>query len=166
VTFQTNPQTQIEIELLAEALAGLAPEQILSFDEMTTLLGYPVKQASFWVLLAAREKVEKETGLRYGAVRGIGVRRLDAKSLPGIGMGARSRIGRLAKRHGKRLTGLRYNDIDHRLQARLDRERSLLGAIGVVASTPGNRIDKLTQTGPVAAEAIFDYLRPKAEVEP
>jgi len=156
--FTTNPQTQVDIEMLANALAALGPDDLLTYDGMTNLVGYDVR-ARPWAMLTARDRVEKETGLRFGTVRGEGYCKLTAADLPGIGMAARAKVRGLAKRAAARLTRLRYNDVDTRLQARLDAERSLLFAIGAVASTRGHHVAALTKTGPIVAEAVFDYVR-------
>jgi hypothetical protein len=161
--FQTNPKTQVEIEALMNALLALGPDDLLTYTAMNQLVGYPVRQTP-WAMLRARDRAEQETGLRFATVRGEGLVRLTADNLPGIGMAARSRIGRIAKRNGQRLTDLRgYNKIDRRLRARLDAERSLLGAIGEVASTKGDNMASRTKTGPIVAAEVFGYVSPPAK---
>lgn len=159
MTFATNPEMQIEVEKLTRALSELGPEQMLPYADMSRMLGYDIKDKP-WVLMRAKKRVEKDSGLRLSTVRGEGVKKLSAEGLPGIGMVARSRIGRIAKHNANRLSELRYNDIDSRLQARVDAERSLLGAIGAVASTKGDHVASITKTGPIVAAAVFDYVRP------
>jgi hypothetical protein len=157
--FATNPELQLEIEKLYEALNELAPDGLLSYETMSRLLGYSIKQKP-WVLMRAKKRFENNTGLRVGTVRGEGVRKLTAEAVPGLGAVARKRIGRIAKRGSEQLIDLRYNDIDSRVQARIDAERSLLGAISAVASTQGNHMAKETRTGPIVPAAVFDHLRP------
>jgi hypothetical protein len=159
VAFATNPELQIEMEKLSRALADLGPEEMLPYADMTRMLGYNIKEKP-WVLMRAKKRVEKDTGLRLATVRGEGVKKLSAENLAGIGMTARAKIGRVAKYNAARLSGLRYNDIDDRIQARVDAERSLLGAISAVASTKGDHVASITKTGPVVAAQVFDYLRP------
>jgi hypothetical protein len=160
--FTTNPQTQVDIEILTNALAALGPDQLLTYPEMSRLVGYDVRVRP-WPMLKARDLVERDSGQRFGTVRGEGFCKLTADQLPGIGMSARRRVGRIAKRASTRMTKLRYNDVDRRLQGRLDAERSLLGAIGAVASTKGDHVASITKTGPVVAEKVFDYIRRDSE---
>ena len=157
----TNPELQIEIEKVMTALTELGPDEILTYDELTHLLGYHPREKP-WVVLRAKQRVEKEQGVRFASVRGVGPKRLSTEALPGIGQFARQRIGRIAKKDANRLIDLRaYNDIDKKTQSRIDAERSLLGAISAVSSTQGQSVAPLTRTGPVVAARIFDHIRPE-----
>lgn len=158
--FPTNPELQIEIEKITEALMNLGPEQMLSYEEMNRMLGYDMKKTKPWVLMRAKQRIEKHQKLRLATVHGQGVKKLTAEQVPGIGAYARAHIGRVAKRTATRLTDLGYNDIDKKTQSRIDAERSLMGAISAVASTQGNHVASMTKTGPVVAAQIFDYVRP------
>jgi len=162
MTFATNPENEIEIETLAKALAELGPEGMLSYRQMSDLVGFDIQHNRRYILVRAREKVEEETGLRFETVIGEGVRPLGKEELRGMGMSARRRIGRISKRVVARLTNLKgYNDIDSRDQAGLDAERSLHGAIREIASTQNNHIASLTKRGPIVVAAVFDYIRPQ-----
>jgi hypothetical protein len=158
--FPTNPELQIEIEKITEALMDLGPDQILTYDEINRLLGYDMKKNKPWVLMKAKQRIEKLQGLRLATVRAIGVKKLPASQVPGIGAYARAHIGRVAKRTAHRLQDLKYNDIDKKTQSRIDAERSLMGAISAVASTQAQHVASMTKTGPVVAAQIFDYVRP------
>lgn len=159
--YATNPELQIELEKVMGALRELGPDEILTYDELTHVLGYHPREKP-WVLLRAKQRVEKEDGIRFASVRSVGPKRLATEDLPGIGQFARQRIGRIAKKDANRLTDLRgYNDIDRKTQTRIDAERSLLGAVSAVASTQGQAVATLTRTGPVVAARVFDYIRPE-----
>ena len=154
----SNPETQIEVERLVSILRDLGPGELATYEELSGAVGYSVQDRPF-PLIRARRIVEKETGLRLETVVREGVKKLSADALPGIGAAARKRIGRHARRQGARLTGLRYNDIDGPLQARLDAERSLLAAVNTVAKADAEEIEKHTSTGPMVAMEVFNSLR-------
>jgi hypothetical protein len=160
MTFATNPDLQIEVDKLARALSELSPGEMLSYEEMSGILGYEIKDKP-WVLMKAKKRVETTQRLRFGTVRGEGTKKLAANELASIGVYARKKIGRVAKYNAGRLTDLGYNDIDNRIRARVDAERSLLGAIAAVASTKGDHVASITKTGPIVAAAVFDYVRPQ-----
>lgn len=155
--FTTNPERQIEIELLAKALHDLPIRETASYEALSSIAGYSV-QARPFALIKARKKVEAETGLRFETVNRIGVKKLDGASVPGIGARARKTIARKAKRQAERLCGLKYNDIDKDTQARIDAERSLLGAISATAKADAQKVTEHTQTGPVVAARLFELL--------
>lgn len=163
--FPTNPDLQIESEKIEAALSNLGPEELMTYRDINDLVGYDVIKTKRWVVMRAKQRVEKRQGLRFATVNGQGIKKLAATSLPGIGAVSRKRIGRIAKKDAARLTELKYNDIDSRLQSRIDAERSLLGAISAVASTHGNHVVPLTRTGPIVAKELFDHIRPSVEAE-
>lgn len=155
----TDPQTAIEVEKLAILLSELATEETVTYETLSEAVGYSIQHRPF-TLIKARKIVEEQSGLRFSTVMRIGVKKLPATAVPGIGVVARKRIGRAAKRQAKRLTGLKYNDIDSRVQARIDAERSLLAAISTVSTADVGEFEKETSTtGPMVARQVFDALR-------
>lgn len=153
----TSPERQIEIERIAEMLAALPIGETLTKKAMAQALG---GNPSPWSLIAARKRVEQETGLRFETVHKIGVKKLEAGAIIGIGAAARKRIRRMARAQSARLTGLRYNGIDATTQARLDVERSLLGAISATAAEPARKqVETHAPAGPQIPARIFEMLK-------
>jgi hypothetical protein len=157
MTFQTNPERQIEIKKLAAILADVPVRGIATYADLSNAVGYSVQNRPF-ALMKARTKAEKDSGMRFETVRDIGIKKLDGESVHGIGTAARKHIGRHARRQSKRLTGLKYNDIGKDRQARIDVERSLLSAVAVVASAKPQKLEEHAQTGPVAAQKVLETL--------
>lgn len=157
--FKSNPETEIEVEALAKILEGLSIDETISYEHLTATVGYSV-QARPFPLMKARKQVENRTGLRFETVHGIGIKKIPASAVAGIGAAYRKRIQRTAMRQSKRLTGLRYNDIDQATQARIDAERSLLGAISATAGMDARQVEPISQTGPAVAAKVFGLLRP------
>lgn len=155
--FSTSPETQIEIEALSAILEALPIDGIATYDQLSEAVGYRVNESPF-SLMKARKSLEERCGLRFGTVRMEGVKKLSADAVAGIGADARKAIARKAARQAKRLTGLRYNDIHGPMQARIDAERSLLGAIAATAKADVKRVEKLTPTAPVVPFKIFEML--------
>lgn len=155
--FSTNPEVEIEVEALANILASLPIREVASYQQLSDAVGYDVQRKPF-ALMKARKKVETDTGLRLETVRREGVKKLDGEAVAGIGAHARKLIGRKAKRQAQRLTGLSYNDIDAASRARIDAERSLLGAISATAKADIERVEAETQTGPMVAAKVFDLM--------
>lgn len=157
----SNPEIQIEVERLAAILRGLPIRATATYAELSETVGYPVNRKPF-ALLKARKLVEQETGMRFATVRREGVKKLDGADVVGIGAMARKLIARKARTQAARLTGLSYNDIDSGKQARIDAERSLLGAISATAKADIERVTQVASTGPVVAAKVFDLLNKAA----
>lgn len=156
----TNPETAIEVEKLAAVLRDLAPREVVTYDTLSKAVGYPVQRRRL-ALIKARDLVEAESGMRFTTVHATGVKKLGAEELPGIGAVARATIARKAKRQAKRLTGLRYNDVDRARQVRIDAERSLLGAISATARTRPEKVEPHVSTGPTVAARVFEVVGAK-----
>ena len=155
--FETDPDLEIEIDALAKILSDLPIREMVAYADLSEAVGYDVQDKPF-ALIKSRRRVEDNTGIRLGTVRGQGIKKLDATAVAGIGAAARRTIAKKAKRQASRLTGLRYNDIDAKTQARIDAERSLLGAISTAAKADVEAVEALTSTGPVVAFKIFDFM--------
>lgn len=156
--YPTNPETAIEVEKLVAVLRDLPPGEMVTYATLSEAVGYPVQRKPF-PLMRARKIVEQESGLRFGTVMREGIKRLPANALPGIGADVRKRMSRAAKRQAVRLTGLRYNDIDSTIQARIDAERSLLGAISAIATANAEKLSEHTTTSPMVAAQVFEKVK-------
>ena len=102
--FISDPEIQEQIAYVAHQLRGMAVGQIGAYNAFN---------GDLYVILRARARVEKEDGIRFGTVRGVGVKRLSASEVPAIGTAGTRRIHRAAKKTVARLSNLRaYNDMD------------------------------------------------------
>ena len=157
MAFTTNPERQVEIKQLADMLADVPVRGIVTYAQLSDAAGHSVQDRPF-ALMKARNKAEKESGMRFETVRDIGIKKLDGESVHGIGIAARKHIERHAKRQSKRLAGLKYNDIGKERQARIDVERSLLGAVASMAAAKPEKLEKHAQTGPMVARKVLEAL--------
>ncbi len=155
--FTTSPDRQIRIERLTRYLRDLPIRAVATYDDLSAHLGEDVK-ADRLALIRARKVAEQETGMRFATVHGEGVKKLDAASIPGIGEEVRKGIARKARRQSERLVGLKYNDIDGPMQARIDAERSILGAIAATARVSPEKVEQHTSTGPIVPARIFQTI--------
>lgn len=156
--FSTSPELQIEVDALSGVLTALPIGGVASYAELSERVGYDVQKRPF-ALFKARAAAEEATGLRFATVRATGVKKLEASEVVGIGSVARARIARTAKRQCARLAGVRYNDIDAATQARIDAERSVLGALSALAKGGAEKVAEGTQTGPVVAARVFEMMK-------
>jgi hypothetical protein len=155
--FTANPEKQIEVEKIAAILRQAPVGGTVTYRQIEAALG---REFDRLALMKARQLVEKEDGIRFGTVRKVGVKKLDAAAAIGIGAEARQRIRRIAGHQCARLTGLKYNDITADGQRRLDVERSLLGAISAAAANKSTaKVEPAITTGPEVANRVFQLLQ-------
>ena len=160
--FPTDPARQLKIEALLKVLKELPVDGVLHYRKAALAAGEADGLKLRDLLRAAVRRAEAEMSARFGTVRKVGVRRLTIEELPGIGSATRSRIGRAARRGFMRLSDIRSNDVSAPLRARLDAERSVLGAIASISrETTVKKVEQGETTGP----QIAAVLTRKQEVE-
>ena len=131
--FSSNPEYAAEVSALADLLKSASISATVSYRQMSVAIGRDVQKEARISLLKARKLVEKETGARFETVIKVGVKRLAAHDLPGIGTHSRRRIGALSRRAYARLMNISNNDITPEIERRLHAERAHLGAIALVS---------------------------------
>lgn len=155
--FATKPEIEIEVETLVKCLAELPIDAVLSYEDIVQALGYDPRDERHYVLTRARQRAEK-SGFRFETVHRIGIKKMSGEAIAGIGARARRKIGKVARRQSERLTNLSYN-VTGEQRAKIDAERSVLGAISAVTSMPITKIEPVATTGPIVAHRIFDMLK-------
>ena len=153
--FPTDPARQLKIEALVDALKLLPVNGVLKYLDAAQAAGEDDDGKLRNLLRVAVKRAEGEISARFGTVRKVGVRRLTVDELPGIGSDTRSRIGRAARRGFMRLSDIRANDVSGPLRARLDAERSVLGAIASISrETTVKKVEQGEKTGPQIASVL------------
>lgn len=155
----TNPELELEIEIMRKLLAELSIGSTLSYAAIDEHLGRPYNR---FALMAARRRYEEASGMRLATVFNVGVKKLSAEEVAGIGPASRVRIGRTAARQAKRLVGLTYNDMPPEVQTKINIDRSLLGAISALSKGEAAQkleTDGIGKTGPEVAGKVFDLLK-------
>ena len=151
-----NPENEIKTDHIARKLRALGSGEILPYADINEIVG-PDHRSRQWLMIRARRIVEDTEGFRFGTVAKIGIKRLSADDIAGIGADARRTIGNRARRASKRLTNLKGYNIAPEVQAGIDLERSLLAAINIMTHerTRTKAADMGQQTGPILPETLF-----------
>lgn len=150
--FPTDPERQLKIEALVEALDALPVDGVLKYAAASKIADEDDADRTKDLLRAAVKRAELQSSARFGNVRNVGIRRLTAEELPGIGSATRSRIGKAARKGFVRLSDIRSNDVPQTLRSRLDAERSVLGAIASMSrETTVKKIERGEKTAPQIA---------------
>lgn len=132
------PELSSDTRVIASRLCKLEPGQVISYDELNTLIAGNVRNGKAHNLHSARRVISREHGIATGTVRGVGVKRLMPGELPSIGDEACQRARRTARRGVKRLIeAASKTTMDQTTSTMLHARVSLLGAIAHAGSTSG-----------------------------
>lgn len=143
--FQSNPKRAALIAKLRQALSELPVGDMLTYPDAHRLTGVVDRRNLTELLGVARRLEERETSARFSAIWNTGIKRLTAEEIAGIGSETRNKIAKRARVGVRRLSDLRVNFTPEE-QARVDAERSLLGAIAALSSVKERPVDKPTPT--------------------
>lgn len=159
--FKTSPQHAIQIDAIVKALTAIPVGQIITYKDLSAIVGKNVQSDDGrFLLIRARRLAEKQTGTLFATVFGQGIKRLPADEAAGVGSDARQRIRRSANRTYARLSDIRYNDVAPETRARIDAERSLMGAISAIATQANvSNVQRHTSTGPIPVAKLLEAIR-------
>jgi len=119
--FVSNPEIQQQIDRVAAILRSMSVGQTVTYESLG---------AKYYVIMRARETVEKEDGIRFGTVHKVGVKRLAADEVPALGIAGLRHMHRVGKKTVKRLTNLKaYNDMTPTDRLRVAAQRMIASAI-------------------------------------
>lgn len=145
--FKSNPEMIEAAARVTRVLVELPIGETAEYSSLAAAAGFDVL-AKRHVLTRAIEYAEEKTRGRFACVRCVGVQRLAAEALPGIGEQAQRSIHGKASRASTRLSGLAANDIPAETRVKIDMHRSLLGAIAGMTKRPRRVSDTPPPTPP------------------
>lgn len=126
---------EADIAALAERFRQMPVGSTVTYEELDQVIGKPAKRHRY-VLLRARDRVEKEDGSIFVTVFNVGVKRLAVEDYADVGSQARGAVRRKARRASQRMSnGLeRANDVPGEVARAVGREQSILGLITLIST--------------------------------
>lgn len=134
--FATTPENELVVERLTNALIDMSIGSTLAYSTLNDIAGCKLDDRRS-LLKRARERAEISAGAMYEAVRGVGIKRLNASDSPEVGLGALRSCRRKARKGARRLNRINSNSLSDQDRKRVIAYGSLLGAIATVAD--GNK---------------------------
>ncbi len=131
----TTTQIAIQTKALADLLETVSIGDIVTFDDMSKVLGQDVRKIRY-VLENARTKILAENGLRFDSVYKIGLKRMNIEDAIGVSDRNIKKIRRTARLASKRVNQQlsRANAVDDATRFALNARLSLFGTIETLAS--------------------------------
>lgn len=123
-----------DIVALAERLRAVPVGEIVTYEQLDKVIGRDCR-ARRYLLMTARDRIEKDTGAIFAAVFNVGLKRLPVESYASIGQHSRKSIRAKASTASRRMAnGLeKANDVPAEVLRAVGREQSVLGLIKFAA---------------------------------
>jgi hypothetical protein len=135
------PELSIDTQTIQKRLhtqhAGEDPLAPVRYEELSRLIGRNVQGAARHVLAAARKREERECGVVFAPVIGVGVKALDDVGVVGTGRASMDHIHRTARRGARRLTRVKaFDQLPPELRVQHNLHASVLAVIANRSGRP------------------------------
>lgn len=131
---EINPRTprfqvSVDVKTIAERLKNTAVGDVVTYDDLSKLIGRDVRNGARHVLNGARRYLlVRDRHMIFGIVTSLGVKRLNQKEIVDTGEYATSRIRKMARRSAILIgEGVDRNSLDEPTRVKYDRHTALLG---------------------------------------
>lgn len=153
----TQDNNEQNISLLEKMLINMSPGQLISYKEMSSLIGKDVQSNGYSVLYRARIRAEKQ-GFIFGTVTNEGLKRLCDTEISKTADKTFSRIRHISKNGNRKLSGIQdLSALPSSERSRVIAQKSILNIISLSATE--RTVNKLIP----ACQTRLDYL-PTLEV--
>ena len=146
------PEQSIDTKMLIDALQAVEPGFEMPYVDLTKCISRDVTGPARSNMQSARRHLERE-GIIFGAIRGIGLKRLQEGEKPAVAMAATQHIGRVSRRAVRVLASV--SDFDALTPLQKTQHNSQMALHGVIAhATRPRQVAKLEKRVDEAAKAI------------
>lgn len=126
-------EASVDSRLLYKRLAELAPGQIITYAELSAIIGRDVQGDARSYLNTARRMVEREDGKAFGCIINEGLKCLIDKEIIVSGSNAVTRIRKFSKRAARRFTCIAdMASLPNEERIKMNATASILGAIAFI----------------------------------
>lgn len=130
--FKTSPENAADVDAIAKLLNEAPIGETVTYATMNDTIGRNI-QKCYHIFQAARKRVEQEAGSLFEVVRNTGAKKLETAALPNVGNAGLRKVRRASRRMHERLGYPKPNDIDPAVNAKIIAQRSMFGALAMVA---------------------------------
>lgn len=125
---KTNPEMSIDVQAIQERLAKAAPGEVVTYEELSELVGRDVQCDARYCLTSACKRLLAERVV-FASVRMVGVKRLDNEGILSLPTAAFESMRRKARLTACKLTAVEYAALDREQQAQHNTAASVLGIV-------------------------------------
>jgi hypothetical protein len=132
-----SEQTSIDVQMIYDRLHKAHTGDIVSYGDLTGLIGRDVQQAARYILLRALDLLRRDHNYVFGTVRRVGVKRLSDGEIVGAAASDVASIRRKARKAAAKLTCVGdYDALTADEHIRHNATVSLFGAIHSMTKRP------------------------------
>lgn len=125
----TLPEMSVDARTLMERLSRVDVGDLVTYDELSALIGRNVTQDARHLLRSARARLEKEEHVVFAPVIAVGVRRLDDVGVVATGEQALSHVRRTSHRAARRQSFVDLGKLDESQKKKALLYQSMFGMI-------------------------------------
>lgn len=135
-------ELHVDTQVLERRLAELAIDEVVSYTDLSQLIGRDVQNGARHILNSARNRLLTIHGRVMGCVVNEGIKRLTDVGIVGTGEQAMKHIHRTTRRAGRKLRAVAdYDALTKADQSRLNLHRAMFGTLH--AATSERKLKKL-----------------------
>jgi hypothetical protein len=127
----------VETRLLYDRLKPAVKADVITYEELSALIGQDVTNGARHLLTSARRLTQKEDRKVFGVVRGVGLKCLTDTEIANSGEATRKSLRRKATREGKKLECVEFDTLNGDDKVKHQVARTLVGFI-YSASSPAH----------------------------
>ena len=134
------PELSADVKLLAARLAKCERGDVVTFEEMTSIVGRDIRKHR-GILTSARRIVLRDNRLVFESVLKVGMKCMENDSLSSVGTSFISRTSRGARRAEQKMATVEYEKLSNGSRVKHNVAASMLAAVGMM--TRSSEVKKL-----------------------
>jgi hypothetical protein len=127
------PELSVDARILYDRLRKATTGEVIEYSELSALIGRDVRAVRY-LLATAIKMAEREDAITFGAVHGIGIKRLDNAGILAVSESNIEAIGRKARRTDRKLGNCDYDSLAEVDKVRHNVMRAVVNAAAVAVS--------------------------------
>lgn len=143
-------QTSIETRLLYDRLRKLEVEEVVTYEELSEVIGLDIQKEAWAALSSARRMILRDDNIVCDPVRGFGIKRLSDKEANATGSHTLLRVRRMTDRGVKKVLAADYDNLDDEDKTRRNATLSAFAVVKLMAKAKS--LDRIAAANTTSGE--------------
>jgi len=132
------PEISVDSQALIKRLKEIPKGETISYDDLSKVIASDVRGKSNYALKRALHRLVRDERIVFGAVHGVGLKRLEDKDHVGIGQSAVRKFRRASRKAAEKMMCADYDKLNNEEKLEFNTQISILGALSMV--TKSNKV--------------------------
>lgn len=146
------PELSVDTQLLVKRLKKCAEDEMVTYDELSGIIGRDVTAKARHILDSARRILQRQDRMVFECVHGQGVKRLNDSAMANLGEHGIKRIRGISKRTARKIACSDYENLSNEDKIKSNASLSMLGALSMM--TAPKKLKALETSGDVANNKV------------